>query len=119
MYKKHPQKTYLNELLHFSMPGIGELKCIRKHRFKTHPLYIPGAVCYIINEDFGNITFQHIPGKHFDIWISHYDIRKPCTIYVTGNIAVIECCFEVANEKIHYIKPLNPILCGELTYNLY
>ena len=119
MYRRPNKEVYLNEVLHFFAPNVGEIKCTRRRLSKTHPLYIAGAVCYLINEDFGDIIFQHIGGKHFDIWISHYDIRKPCTIYVTGDVAVIECCFEVTNEKIHYIKPLHPVLCGELTYNLY
>lgn len=119
MYRRPNKEVYLNEVLHFFAPDVGELKCIRKRLLKTHPLYIAGAICYAIDEDFGTMIFQHIPGKHFDIWISHYDIHKPCTIYVTGNVAVVECCFEVTNEKIHYIKPLHPVLCGELTYNLY
>lgn len=106
-------------MLHFFTPDNGELNCIRKSLSKTHPLFIAGAVCYLINEDFGNIIFQQVRGKHFDIWISHYDISKPCTIYVTGDVAVIECCFEVTNDKIHYIKPLHPVFCGEFSYNLY
>ncbi|MFT4093866.1 MAG: helix-turn-helix domain-containing protein [Niabella sp.] len=119
MKGKYTMAIRIDKLLKFCSPHTAEMKWSRKRLAKTHPLYIPGAYCYTLYGDWGNIIFQHIPGKHFDIWISHYDICTPCTIYVTGNIEVIECCFEVTNEKIHYIKPLHPILCGELTCNLY
>ena len=46
--------------------------------------------------EFGQILFQHYPGKSFDIWYSIYDIRKPARLRVNEDLPVLELhtCFQ-------------------------
>ncbi|WP_460763508.1 helix-turn-helix domain-containing protein [Niabella terrae] len=119
MGQKIEKPIRIDKLLRFSSPDAGDLKWSHKRLLKSHPFYFPDAACYTMYGDWGCMIFQHVAAKHFDIWLSYYDICKPCTFYVVGNVAVTECCFEVANEKIHTVKPLHPIYCGDHTYNFY
>ncbi|MFT4092706.1 MAG: helix-turn-helix domain-containing protein [Niabella sp.] len=119
MYRNFERYLPIHKLLHFSSPDAGALNWGRRQLPPTHSLYIRGAYCYTLYGDWGCMIFQHIPGNHFDIWRSYYDVRRPCTFYVSGDISLIECCFQLNSEKVHIVKPLHPVFCGELTYNFY
>lgn len=46
---------------------------------------VPGATYYQVKvQDNGYMLFQHIPGKIWNIWISHYLFNKNTTVYCQG-----------------------------------
>jgi AraC-like DNA-binding protein len=54
------------------------------------PYRLRGATPIVTTAAFGDLAFQHFPGKAFDIWYSTYAIRTPATLTGRADIPVLE-----------------------------
>lgn len=54
------------------------------------PYRLRGANPIVTTAGFGDMAFQHVPGKGFDLWYSTYAITTPATLTGRADIPVLE-----------------------------
>jgi AraC-like DNA-binding protein len=67
---------------------------------RLQPYRLRGASPIVTSAVFGDMAFQHVPGKGFDLWYSTYAITTPATLTGRADIPVLELHIPFKNRML-------------------
>jgi len=67
---------------------------------RLQPYRLRGASPIVTSAGFGDMAFQHVPGKGFDLWYSTYAITTPATLTGRADIPVLELHIPFRNRML-------------------
>ena len=77
-----------------------------------------GACPIVTTAGFGDMAFQHVPGKGFDLWYSTYAITTPATLTGRADIPVLELHIPFRNRMLTRWDGIGELAMDERQFDL-
>jgi AraC-like DNA-binding protein len=85
---------------------------------RLQPYRLRGANPIVTTAGFGDMAFQHVPGKGFDLWYSTYAITTPATLTGRADIAVLELHIPFKNRMLTRWDGIGDLAMDERQFDL-
>jgi len=85
---------------------------------RLQPYRLRGANPIVTTAGFGDMAFQHVPGKGFDLWYSTYAITTPATLTGRADIPVLELHIPFKNRMLTRWDGIGDLAMDERQFDL-
>ena len=85
---------------------------------RLQPYRLRGATPIVTTAGFGDMAFQHVPGKGFDLWYSTYAIDTPATLTGRADIPVLELHIPFHNRMLTRWDGIGDVAMDERQFDL-
>jgi AraC-like DNA-binding protein len=85
---------------------------------RLQPYRLRGANPIVTTAGFGDMAFQHVPGKGFDLWYSIYAIKTPAMLIGRSDIPVLELHIPFKNRMLTRWDGIGELAMDERQFDL-
>lgn len=85
---------------------------------RLQPYRLRGAGTIVTTAGFGDMAFQHVPGKGFDLWYSTYAITTPAVLTGRADIPVLELHIPFKNRMLTRWDGIGDLVMDERQFDL-